>query len=386
MADLKVEVVKVGEVKYHENADRLDVVKVWGYDVVTGRDEYLPGNVAVYFPVDSILPQELEDYIFEGSKMKLSKHRVRAARIRGCVSQGLLVDIKKIKRYMQRNVNLQQQKFTIPVGADLTLDLGVTKHDPEKNKPAAMRGEQKKKRDCNPHFHKYYQMQHLLKYDTAFQEEDDVFLTEKIHGTNFRCGWVPRQVSNWIDKLRIKWYVKNRPFKKYLGLHPYEFVYGSHNVELKPDGKDNVYRQCVHVNEMWTACKYGEVWYGEIYGPGIQSGYGYGLNDGEFEVRFFDIYNVFQGENGGYIDFLEVATRCAEERLKVVPFWNTVYDKENINQFLNDPGMISQVDDWTEAEGLVIRSYNEESFLGSGRKVLKLIANSYLLKKQSEFK
>lgn len=384
MAELKVEVVKIGEVKYHENADRLDVVKVFGYDVVTGRDEYLPGNCAVYFPVDSILPQDLQDHIFAGSKMKLSKGRVRAAKIRGWVSQGLLVDIPKIKKYYFDNeLHTKQKKFFWKVGSDLTEALGVTKHDPEKNKPAQLRGQQKKKRDTNPNFKKYYQIQHLRKYDTAFQPDDAVFVTEKIHGTNFRCGWVPRHVTHWCDKLRMKLFKWGGIGSRLLGLSPYVFVFGSHNVELKPEDTNNVYAQCVMANEMWTACKYGEVWYGEIYGPGIQSGYGYGLDEGTFEVLFFDI---FDHNKGTYIDFKDVATRCIQERLKVVPFWSTVYDSENILRFLNDPGMISQLDDSTEAEGLVVRSYREEPFLGSGRKVLKLIADSYLLKKQSEFK
>jgi RNA ligase (TIGR02306 family) len=380
MAELKVEVVTIGEVKYHENADRLDVVKVFGYDVVTGRDEYLPGNCAVYFPVDSILPKELEDYIFAGTKMKLSKGRVRAAKIRGWVSQGLVVDIKRIKCFLHDDMD---HRPYWKVGTDLTEALGVTKHDPEKNKPAQLRGEQKKKRDTNPNFKKYYQIQHLRKYDTAFKPGDDVFLTEKIHGTNFRCGWVPRYVTHWCDKLRMKLYEWGGVGSKLFGLSPYVFVYGSHNVELKEDGKDNVYRQCTIANEMWGACRLGEIWYGEIYGPGIQSGYGYGQEPGQFEVRFFDIYDHNKGQ---YLDFIDVATRCADERLKVVPFWSTEFDMPKILEFLNDPAMISQIDDDTEAEGLVVRSYSEEPFLGSGRKVLKLIADNYLLKKQSEFK
>jgi len=381
MADLIVEVVEIKEVMNHENADRLDIAKVYGYDVVTGRDEYKPGDSAVYFPVDSILPQELEDYIFANTKMKLSKNRVRAVRIRGCVSQGLLVDLPEIEVYLAMTEPLLRKDLKL--GTDLTDVLGVTKHDPDKDKPAAMRGDQKKKRDTNPAFKKYYQIQYLLKYDTAFQPGDDVFLTEKIHGTNFRCGWVLRQVTNIIDRFRMKLYKWGGIGSRFFGLSPYVFVYGSHNVELKVDGKDNVYRQCTIANEMWTACRPGEIWYGEIYGPGIQSGYGYGIGPGQFEVRFFDIYDHNEGQ---YLDFINMASRCAEERLKVVPFWSTEFDMPKILTFLNDPTMISQLDNDTEAEGLVVRSYNEETFLGSGRKVLKLIADTYLLKKQSEFK
>ena len=125
------------------------------------------------------------------------------------------------------------------------------------------------------------------------------------------------------------------------------------------------------------------IWYGEIYGPGIQKGFGYGLDEGTFDVRFFDIYDW---EKGQYLDFLDMGVRAMDEELKIVPFWSVSYDMKYLDEFVNDPGLISQLDDETEAEGVVVRSYNEEPYLGSGRKVMKLIANSYLLKKQSEFK
>ena len=47
-------------------ADRLDVVtlegKAWG--VVTGRNEFKPGDRAVYFEIDSVLPADDERFVF----------------------------------------------------------------------------------------------------------------------------------------------------------------------------------------------------------------------------------------------------------------------------------------------------------------------------------
>jgi len=97
MAELKVEVVEIEEVIPHENADRLELAKVYGYYVVVGLGEYKAGDHAVYFPVDSILPDDLRDFIFTGGKIT-PVSRIRAAKIRGAVSQGLLVSIDKVEK------------------------------------------------------------------------------------------------------------------------------------------------------------------------------------------------------------------------------------------------------------------------------------------------
>jgi len=58
----------------------------------------------------------------------------------------------------------------------------------------------------------------------------------------------------------------------------------------------------------------------------------------------------------------------------------------NINHDLNTKRQKSYLDGKTDAEGLVIRSYSEDTFLG-GRKIMKWISDAYLLKKNmTEYK
>jgi len=386
MAELKVEVVEVTNVRHHNNADRLDVVQVYGYDVVTGRDEYKDGDLAVYFPVDAILPQELEDFIFAGGKMKLNKNRVRPARIRGWVSQGLLVSLDVISKY--------KSGLPLGLGKDLTKELGVTKRDVEKNKPKVLQGRQTSKKETNPFFRKYTSIQHLKKYGDCFEKYQEVIVTEKIHGTNFRCGWVPTVARTWIDKIRVKLGKSKWPLIAMLGLDEFTFVFGSHNVQLKAkdntyynDGKEkakvSVYEQCVIAYDLADKIPFGYVAYGEIFGPGIQKGYGYGLKDGEFDVRFFDVQNSVTGM---YVDFFIMQDMLTMLGLKVVPWEVTAYNKSDLNDAMNNNRMKSRLDDKTDVEGLVIRSYNETTYLG-GRAIMKWISDRYLLKKgMTEFK
>jgi hypothetical protein len=62
----------------HPNADRLDLCTIAGWQCVTQRDAYKVGDLAIYIPIDSILPKEVEDALFGlEAKVKLSKYRVK---------------------------------------------------------------------------------------------------------------------------------------------------------------------------------------------------------------------------------------------------------------------------------------------------------------------
>ena len=62
MSYFGVTVEKIDTAEHHPNADRLDIctLKGMGFQFVTGRDEYKPGESVLYFPVESILPLELQ--------------------------------------------------------------------------------------------------------------------------------------------------------------------------------------------------------------------------------------------------------------------------------------------------------------------------------------
>src|SRR4051812_35217066 len=88
MSTLCVEVSKVEEVLTHPNADKLPLARIKGWIVVIKKDEYKAGDEVVYFPIDSILPVELSDKL--KCTQYLTNQRIRAARLRGVVSCGLL--------------------------------------------------------------------------------------------------------------------------------------------------------------------------------------------------------------------------------------------------------------------------------------------------------
>lgn len=91
-----VYVKRVLSVSKHPNADLLDIVTVDGYQCITKRGEYASGDLVVYIPEQSILPDSLLQAIglwdAEKGKGRLAGadgRRLVAVRLRGVVSQGL---------------------------------------------------------------------------------------------------------------------------------------------------------------------------------------------------------------------------------------------------------------------------------------------------------
>ena len=277
MSDFAVEVVLIDEVQNHPNADRLDLVKVKGWTVVVGRGQFKQHDLAVFFPIDSVLPEALENLLFRDSKIKPKNGRIRTTKIRGVVSQGLLASLD--------GVGLPPREISGMPGAVLTEALGVVKYEePEAVNWTGGEGTKKTKRAVNPNFHEYRDIPRLKNLPGVFKEGDLVIVTEKIHGTNFRAGWVKWVPRTWWDKVKA-WFGFGQEW---------EFVYGSRRVQLQSRSswhgyyEGNIYAEIVQKYQLDQLPK-GWVVYGEVYGHGVQKGYTYGCKEGERKLAVFDI-------------------------------------------------------------------------------------------------
>lgn len=108
----------INEIKTHQNAEKLELAKVLGWQVVINKEQLLKTNdKVIYFEIDSILPKE------EWSKfMEKCKYRVKTIKLRGELSQGLIIPIINIFPKLDREFN---------EGEDLTEFLKITKHEEE---------------------------------------------------------------------------------------------------------------------------------------------------------------------------------------------------------------------------------------------------------------
>lgn len=383
MSTLLVEVVKINEINIHPNADRLELATVKGWQVVVQKNLYQSGDKVIYIPIDSILPQELEERIFgPDSKIKLSKSRVRTIKIRKAISQGMIIPLDY----------LPSDQGPWDEGDNVMDILGITKFEPPKNAQASLRGNQVSKKQINPNFNKYTNLEHFKNYPDVFNPDDEVIITEKIHGTSFRCGYVKFEPNTWLKKqLQIlgKW-IKTTKLKVLYNFATkiapeYEWVYGSRNVQLQQRKNSdpiyynkNVYAECVDNYHLTKILKSNEVIYGEIYGDGIQKHYTYGCKENERRLVIYDIK-----VNNQWLSYDESIKFCKDRGLPYVPIlYQGLYNKDKLVELTSGKSILNSIQ--KVREGAVIRSVNEE-FTYMGRKVLKYINDDYLLlKDQSE--
>ena len=368
MSTFAVKVERIVDVQPHPNADRLDLVQVLDWRCVTQKGSFQKGDLCVYFPIDSILPEKVESAVFgPDSKVNLTKSRVKTIKLRGAISQGLVVSLRTIGPLISY--------AGVGEGTDLTEKLGVTKHEPPEP-PANMAGVKGKRssRQSNPHFQKYTSLENIKNHPDVFEEGEIVYVTEKIHGTNFRAGYVPTVCNTFLKRI-----------KKFFGLLPaYEFVFGSHNVQYQDKKvyrgfyESNVYAAAVEKYQLKTRLLPGEVVYGEIYGPGIQKGYTYNLPDGEHRLALFDVM-----KDNGYLDPRGFINWCNVRRFEHVPIVGVGgFSKSWVTMLATGDSLLAPK---LIREGAVVKpEYNTVDHM-IGRKVLKIINPEYLLRDQTDF-
>jgi hypothetical protein len=84
MSEFKVAFTKILEVNPHPNPEvhSLEIATVYGFQVVTRKGTYKPGDFALFIPIDSVLPVELESLVMgPNAKIKLHHHRIKQIRI-----------------------------------------------------------------------------------------------------------------------------------------------------------------------------------------------------------------------------------------------------------------------------------------------------------------
>jgi RNA ligase (TIGR02306 family) len=137
MSTFAVTVRKIEKVWKHPGADRLDIAQIDGsdYQFVVGRGEYGPGDEVVYFPIDSLLPQQITDAM--GLTGKLSgkgKNRIKTIKLRNEISQGL---VARRNLFLGPNCKSDFMLAVCPTEEwrkwtpdELTKAFGVTKYEP----------------------------------------------------------------------------------------------------------------------------------------------------------------------------------------------------------------------------------------------------------------
>lgn len=377
MSALIVEVCEISEVLDHPNADRLNINKIKGWTIISNKEEkdgklearYKPGDKVVYFPPDSILPDnlierlEIENYV---SRLRKDENgdippggRVRAITLRGEPSYGVLMPV---------------DDPSWEVGKDVKDHYGVKKWEPPVRDTAGDMDSD------HPLFSKYTSIENLGNFPNVIEEGEEVVFTEKIHGTNSRIGKIRDKDEDGNDV----------------------FVYmaGSHETRRKKDGADgrrSLYWYPLSDDlEDWkdTAIALKKLLdylcsnesnvqiFGEIYGSGVQD-MAYGFKQGSKGFRAFDVL-----VDGKYLDFGDKMKLFKDFEIPHVPLlYHGPFSLDVVKEHTSGKTTLcskKQAGEFKGREGIVIVPVVERfdfDLGGSGRVILKSISADYLSRK-----
>lgn len=194
-------VIKVENLRPHSNADRLQVLTVFGNDTCVGLDVKI-GDVGIYFPTDLQLSVEFanaNNLVRKkddagnniGGYMDPDKRNVKTIRLRGETSDGIYMPLESL---IFTGVDLS----TLKVGDIIDVVNGVEickKYIPRGNRRTATTGQgnrtRKKKVDVAPLFAEHADTEQLAYNLSAFKPGDEIEITLKMHGTSGRTARLP---------------------------------------------------------------------------------------------------------------------------------------------------------------------------------------------------
>jgi len=359
-------VARVNEIKEIPGADNIEQGVIGGWNCIIKKGEYKVDDLVVVATTDAVIPQELSDAMNVTNYLRKGQ-RVRTVKLRGVYSECLIIPFRFVRQAKGYS------KLEWSEGDDLMEVMSIFKYEPPAVQIQLASG-RKVKYHQNPNFTVYYKFPNIKNVTGMFNTDDYVQITRKLHGTNARYGIVKKRKLSFWDKC-----------KKFLRLAnewiEYEYVYGSHNVEKGSDTQGfydtDVWREVADKydikNKLWQYVKYhspeeigsGIILYGEIYGPGIQKNYDYGLNELEFAA--FDI-----SVNGEYKHAYATWNTVGILRLPHVPelyngHWSQeIQDRFTFNNFIEGTKV--------PHEGIVVKHIS-----GERNKIAKVINPDYLI-------
>jgi RNA ligase (TIGR02306 family) len=347
MSEFHVEVIKVGEIFKHENADTLSCTMVHGgYPVVFRTGDYAEGDLAVYVPIDALVPLDNPKFAF------LDKSRIRAKRLRGFFSMGMLVksepgwvegmDVREllgITRWTPAIRNRGGNKgYSIPFGGQRVVDFVAPVYD----------------------------LEALRKYSGVIKEGEEVIVTEKLHGTNGR--FVARPVPCEPDPALEGFDIPSQV----------ELIFGSRNFWRTPE-EGSVWAAVADQYDLTAKLiLYPDVvFYGEVYGLVQDLTYS-ATKDQPYKLAIFDAFDLKESK---WYSYDRLVKACEFMDLPMVPV---------LYKGPWDPKLAALLAEGNSTqgahvrEGFVIQPADGRSDFRLGRVKLKHIGQGYLLRGSDE--
>lgn len=328
-------------IKPIEGADAIECAIVdGGWPVVIRKGEYKVGDIAIYLEIDSWVPHELAPFLSKGQEPReyngVKGERLRTVKLRGQVSQGLLLPI--------------ELTFWRDIGTDLTKSLGIQKWEPPI--PAQLQGTMK---GNFPHFIPKTDQERCqnLRKDIFETYKDDTYeVTLKLDGSS-------TTIYNMYDDCGVC----------------------SRNIDLKETEGNSFWKVARDQNiiePLRELCKEKHCDYalqGELIGEGIQG------NPEKLKGQRFYLFDIYSMTEKRYMTPLERYAVLDQlkmlgadiEHVPIIELCFNLTEKFSTVDELLEFAEGASLNPQTKREGLVFKSFKSDF-------TFKAIANSYLLK------
>lgn len=361
-------VVEIDEVRPHPNAERLEIAQVRGWQVVVQKDTFVTGDVAVYFEIDSALPVEWPQFAFLADRSTrfhdgVTVHVLKTIRLRGELSQGLLVPLDEFPQIMPDVV----VTYPAPVNVDVTELLGITLYEPNLvNGPSG-------RMSSFP--------QELIRAPKTDAERVQNLPRQFFTWFVRRYADVAAPVSSrdWVATEKI-----DGSSATFAMTDEGEFIVASRNQRLDPDVGDNIWNQIAKRYKLRQLIPLGVTVQGEIYGEGIQHN--------PLALKGIDFACFAAWRDGKLLHYMNYDW-LFETMMPLVPKIYCDFPQTLELALMQADGRKSDINKDKLAEGIVWTYYGDEfSLVGEGylaahpvkylgeRKSFKVISNTYLLK------
>ena len=331
---------RVLEIVPIENADAIELARINGWQCVVKKGEFQRDSLGVFLEIDAV-PPDLEVFRFlwrpktaeDGDTFdRPNKFRIRTMKLRGALSQGLLLPLDSLKL------------ADVSAGDDVTELLGVTKYEPPA--PPNMGG-------FRAHFPGFIPKTDEMRIQSVPEVLDELrgepyVITLKYDGTS---------ATFCIDPRDGEFHACGRNYSLEAGSSFYWRVAEKYGIEA-------ILRKSPHLAIQ-----------GEICAPSIQKNR---LNLQEIGLFVFNVYNIEQGCYLSHRAAHKFITDSGLTPAEVVEIGDSFRHDQTSLLALSEgkyPGTSN------EREGIVIRSIEEtRSSILSGRMSFKAISNRFLLK------
>lgn len=368
-----------------ETAANIVRATIDGWQLVTQRsNNFKPGDMVVYFEIDSLIPLDNPEFTFLRKKETETHHRLRTIKLKGQVSQGLVLPVSLVLGEIAEK--LRKGEITLDIVEDDRVDpLWDETNPPNPETPEGQKVIADAVGQCFLQSLEGYDLTEMLGI-TKYELPIAANLRGKVKGNfpHFLRKTDEERIQNlpnFLTKYKgVEFYVTEKLDGSSFTAYFKDGVFGicSRNLDLT-ETEDNAFWQLARKLDLENKMKeleFDACIQGEMVGPGIQKN--------RYNLKEVDLYvfNVFNIEAQEYHSFRSMRLITQTMGLKMVPVLNESLELQfdNIQSVIDAADGPSRIAQNVIREGMVYRPVVEIRDDRHGRVSFKAISNQFLLK------